>query len=104
MCTEAFPLQWIVKYYSHSNERHVLVETGKKKEEEEAYHCREVFISCQREASLSQQNREYRYCRSAEEIYWKVLQIVEAQSKNKTEEKRLATDLLTEFIQGTSRS
>jgi hypothetical protein len=30
--------------------------------------------------------------------------VVEAQSENKTEEKRLGTDLLTEFVQGTSKS
>jgi hypothetical protein len=31
-------------------------------------------------------------------------QVVEAQSENKTEEKRLRTDLLTEFVQGPSKS
>jgi hypothetical protein len=29
--------------------------------------------------------------------------VVEAQSENKTDEKRLGTDLLTEFVQGASK-
>jgi hypothetical protein len=59
------------------------------------------------EASLSRQNTEHRTqiqedCRRVDT--GELCRVVEAQSKNKTEEERLDTDLLTEFVQGASKS
>jgi hypothetical protein len=66
-----------------------------------------IFGRC--EANLGRENwpeeRDEYYRIQAEEIdiresYW----VVEAQSKNKTEERKLGTDLPTEFVQGASKS
>jgi hypothetical protein len=70
----------------------------------EAYRCTECFISGRREASLGQENwPEEEYGRERLDT-GQSYRAVEAQSKNKAEEKILGTDLITKFVQGASKS
>jgi hypothetical protein len=66
----------------------------------------ETVISVRLDRNLSKGEREYKNTEERRlytgESYRLVL--IEAHSKNKTEERRLGTDLLTEFVQGASKS
>jgi hypothetical protein len=71
---------------------------------EEVTSCTECCIPGRREASLGRDNwPEYKKIEEKRLDTGESYRVSEAQSENKTEEKRLGTDLHTEFVQGASK-